>query len=328
VNGVSKEQIARAKEISIEGYILSHEPNNVKRVGGAYYLRDHTSLEISNGLWNWHSRGVGGKNVIDYLIFVRGYAFVDAVRELAGDDRTIPEKARPPTPRTSEQKQERTAESRTPLKLPRRNKDNMRVIAYLRSRGIDRELIQSCIRQGNLYESAERHNAVFLGRDERGKVRFAAMRGTSGNFKRDADGSDKRYGFHLPPDFGKEEYLSKVNTHLYVFESPIDALSHYVISQMPNQETLYGHRLSLGGTALAALNHFLENEMSIERIIICTDNDVAGNRAAAEIAEKYGDRYKISQVTPPNGCKDWNESLLAAQKAERTQNRAQSNERS
>jgi hypothetical protein len=83
--GVTREQIERAKEIGIEEYILSHEPNNVKRVGNAYYLKDHDSLEISNGLWNWHSHGVGGKNVVDYLIKVRGYDFVSAVRELAGD---------------------------------------------------------------------------------------------------------------------------------------------------------------------------------------------------------------------------------------------------
>jgi hypothetical protein len=35
--GVTKDQIAHAKEINIEDYILSREPNNVKRVGSAYY---------------------------------------------------------------------------------------------------------------------------------------------------------------------------------------------------------------------------------------------------------------------------------------------------
>jgi hypothetical protein len=54
--GVTKAQIARAKGIGIKEYILSHEPDNVKRVGSAHYLRDHNSLEISNGLFNWHSR--------------------------------------------------------------------------------------------------------------------------------------------------------------------------------------------------------------------------------------------------------------------------------
>jgi hypothetical protein len=47
MSGVSREQIARAKEIGIDDYILSREPDNVKRVGNAYYLKDHDSLEIS-----------------------------------------------------------------------------------------------------------------------------------------------------------------------------------------------------------------------------------------------------------------------------------------
>jgi hypothetical protein len=106
MSGVTREQIARAKEIGIEAYILSHEPDNVKRVGGAYYLRDHESLEISNGLWNWHSQGVGGKNVIDYLIKVRGCGFVDAVRHLAGEDYSTglsaPQRARPPNMREAD----------------------------------------------------------------------------------------------------------------------------------------------------------------------------------------------------------------------------------
>jgi hypothetical protein len=45
------------------------------------------------------------------------------------------------------------------------------------------------------------------------------MRGTIGDFKRDADGSDKRFGFILPPINGGSDTVA-------VFESPVDALSH------------------------------------------------------------------------------------------------------
>ena len=48
--GVSREQIERAKRVDILDYVLAYEPDNVKRVGGAHYLKDHDSLEISNGL--------------------------------------------------------------------------------------------------------------------------------------------------------------------------------------------------------------------------------------------------------------------------------------
>ena len=76
--GVSKEQIERAKAVSILDYLLSHECHNFKRVGNAYYRRDpeHNSLEVSNNLWNWHSHGIGG-NHIDNLVTINGYSFVD-----------------------------------------------------------------------------------------------------------------------------------------------------------------------------------------------------------------------------------------------------------
>jgi hypothetical protein len=142
--GVSREQIARAKEVGIEEYLLRNEPNNVRRVGNALYLKDHTSFEASNGLWNWHSQNIGGKNVIDYLIKVRGYGFVDAVRCLAGDDHSIslsvPQKARPPNSPVRSKNVEHQ-----PLKLPTRNVNNDRVIAYLESRGISKPLIDECI---------------------------------------------------------------------------------------------------------------------------------------------------------------------------------------
>jgi DNA primase len=141
----------------VEDYILSHEPNNVKRIGRALYLKDHDSFEISNGLWNWHSRGIGGKNVIDYLIKVRGYGFVDAVRHLAGEEltytRTVTPKARLPTDK-------RLSADKSPFRLPRRCDNNERVIEYLQSRGIDETLIQECIRQNILYESADFHNVI------------------------------------------------------------------------------------------------------------------------------------------------------------------------
>jgi hypothetical protein len=113
------------------------------------------------------------------------------VRHLAGEDYglSVLPKARPPN--TKKRIAKPKPQERSRLVLPQRNKDNMRVIAYLRGRGIDRPLILDCIERGILYETAEWRNACFVGRDD-GKARFAALRGTTGNFKRDAEGSDKR----------------------------------------------------------------------------------------------------------------------------------------
>jgi hypothetical protein len=287
--GVTRRQIERAKQVGILGYILSHEPGNVKQVGNAYRLKDHDSLEISNGLWHWHSQGVGGKNVVDYLIKVRGYSFVDAVLHLAGSDarqtHTTPE-PRPPT------------KPKTMFSLPRRNGDNERVIAYLQGRGIAKALILGCIERGSTYQTARWGNCVFVGRDDSGKARYATMRGTAGDFKRDADGSDKRFGFILPPN-------DKHSDAVAVFESPVDVLSHQVLCPEFN-----GWRLSLGCTSPIALTSFLGRRKDVKSVLVGTDNDRAGNAAAAKIALLPD--AAIARILPPAGNNDWNEALIAA----------------
>jgi len=234
--GVTRDQIDRAKQVEILDYIFRYEPDNVRRVGHTHFLKDHDSFRISNGLWMWESRGIGGRNVVDYLVKVRGFSFVDAVRHLAGDDLsytyTTP-KAKPPP-------------ERKPFALPQRNNDNDRAIAYLQKRGIAERHILACIERGSVYESAKWHNCVFVGQDDNGKARYASIRGTAGDFKRDADGSEKQYGFLIPPISGDSDTVA-------VFESPVDALSHQTL--YPNLDCW---RLSLGCTALAALTNFLE----------------------------------------------------------------------
>jgi hypothetical protein len=185
---------------------------------------------------------------------------------------------------------------RPPFALPPRNKDNERVIAYLQERGIAKSLILDCIERGSVYESAKWHNAVFVGRDDNGKAHYATMRGTTGDFKRDADGSDKRFGFVLPPTIGKD------SDTVAVFESPVDALSHQMLC--PDYG---GWRLSLGCTALAALANFLERHGDVKNCIACTDNDDAGNNAAKKIAELEG--ISVIRSLSPAG-KDWNDALI------------------
>jgi hypothetical protein len=208
-----------------------------------------------------------------------------------------------------------------PFTLPLRNKDNNRVIAYLQSRGIDRELILACISRGVLFESRNYHNAVFLGKDENGKTKFAAMRSVTNSFMRDADGSEKKYGFVLPPD-------NPDSSNVIVFESPIDCLSHQTLCKQGNIPPVDGWRLSLGGKSPAALEHFLEQNPNVTHCIAATDNDEAGEEIAAKIAEIAAtpDISPISGVAveramPPVG-KDWNDTLQTVKKAERTQNKA------
>lgn len=62
-------------------YLQNYEPDELVNVGnGTYTTKTHDSMRISNGLWNWFSRGIGGKTAVDYLINVEGYSFKEAVQ--------------------------------------------------------------------------------------------------------------------------------------------------------------------------------------------------------------------------------------------------------
>ena len=74
---VTPEQITQAKEIDLLTYLQRYDPHQLVHVGGSTYCtREHDSLKISNGKWNWFSRGVGGRTALDYLIKVQGLSLI------------------------------------------------------------------------------------------------------------------------------------------------------------------------------------------------------------------------------------------------------------
>lgn len=73
--GVTREQIDRAKEWDLLSYLQTYEPGELTKkrpTDKEYRTKTHDSLVISNGRWNWTTRGFGGKTALDYLIKVRG----------------------------------------------------------------------------------------------------------------------------------------------------------------------------------------------------------------------------------------------------------------
>ena len=184
---IAPEVITEAKRMDLLTYLREYEPGElVKFSSNTYTTRTHDSLKISNGKWMWWSRGIGGKSALDYLIKVRGMDFVQAVQTIMGNGSVsfpICENIK--------------SYEEQPLLLPQKSPTTEVVFDYLFGRGIDYQLIQDCIADGIIFESADYHNAVFVGKDESGTPKYAACRGTMGSFKRDASGSDKRYSFRL-----------------------------------------------------------------------------------------------------------------------------------
>jgi len=315
---VTEEQLEQARQIPVLEYVRMYELDNLKRVGKEYRLRDHKSLAVGENGWYWHSRNIGSWSALDFLTDVRGYGLVEAVCFLLDE---IPQEhpgrmnsftqptTRKTKPASLSTSNDNEPTKRIPFALPLRNKNNNRIIAYLQSRGIDRDSIMDCIERGILFESKYYHNCVFLGKDEQGKTKFAAMRSTTTRFICDADGSDKKYGFVLPPQ--------NPNSYAVVcHESPIDCLSHQTLCKQGYIPNFDGWRLSLGGTSTLALEHFLKHHPNITHCLICTDADRAGDIVADKIAAITG---ITTERTPPIYGSDWNDTLQIIKKAERTQ---------
>ena len=302
---VSKEQLTAAREVDLLTYLRCFEPQELVHISGSTYAtRTHDSLKISNGKWFWWSRGIGGRNALDYLTAVEGLWLPEAVQRILGESPCIPP---PPKPAVLYPKTEFT--------LPPKHADNRRVFAYLRSRGIDAEIINHCIKHGLLYESAQHHNCVFVG-FAGDRPAYAMQRGTlqDKRFVGEVVGSDKRYSFAVPMTPGDSPTLC-------VFESAIDALSYLTLLKQRGKDWHKANTLSLGGVGKEdrqlppALSRYLKAAPHITRIVLCLDNDEPGRKAAAVLKELLRG-YEVIDRPPVRG-KDYNDLLRYQRDAQR-----------
>lgn len=302
---VSKEQLTAAREVDMLTYLRCFEPQELVHISGSTYAtRTHDSLKISNGKWFWWSRGIGGRNALDYLTAVEGLWLPEAVQRILGESPCIPP---PPKPAVLYPKTEFT--------LPPKHADNRRVFAYLRSRGIDAEIINHCIKHGLLYESAQHHNCVFVG-FAGDRPAYAMQRGTlqDKRFVGEVVGSDKRYSFAMPMTPGDSPTLC-------VFESAIDALSYLTLLKQRGRDWRKANTLSLGGIGKEdrqlppALSRYLKAAPHITRIVLCLDNDEPGRKAAAVLKELLRG-YEVIDRPPVRG-KDYNDLLRYRRDAQR-----------
>ena len=275
----TQEQIDRANQVSLEQFLRSQGEELVKS-GREYRWKNHDSLTVKGNKWFRHSQSKGGYP-IDFVMEFYNKTFPEAMQMLIGEEAI-----------------EITAES-TPkieFRLPPRCESNERIIKYLtEERKLPKDLVEEFIASGMIYEDAKHHNVVFVGKDINGIPRYAHCRGTADKFRMDVVGSDKSFGFCYRGK-GKE---------LFVFEAPIDLLSHIALYPAGWREHSY---LSLGGVSPKALEHFLSERKDIEGIYIATDNDEAGNNAAEKLAELIPQEISVYRFLP--NAKDWNEELI------------------
>jgi hypothetical protein len=98
---------------------------------------------------------------------------------------------------------------------------------------------------------------------------------------------------------------------LYIFESPIDAMSHASLENaLTGDKNAWrrDNRLSLAGTSDAALPKYLETHPHIMELVLCLDNDPPGREASVVIARKYAEKGYRTRIELPRS-KDYNEDL-------------------
>lgn len=298
---IPSETIRKARELDLLTYLQNFDPGNlVKFSGDTYCTKEHDSLKISNGKWNWFSRGIGGRSALDYLIKVEGMEFTEAVEHITNcmGDRIIIRDSKNTTPKEKV------------LVLPKASQNNNNAIQYLKSRGIDKDIINYCIETGRIYESYPNHNVVMLGFDKYGTPRYANLRGIGTDFKGEASGSDKRFSFSIS---------TENSDTLHIFESTIDLLSYATMLKMNGQKWDEHHLLSLAGVYRPgkelkdssfplALKQFLSEHPEVKKIHLRLDDDYAGRIATETLKHFLSEKYEVKEYPPKRG-KDYNDWL-------------------
>ena len=281
------------KKVDLVTYFRTIMPYElVKASANEYTTKTHDSLRMSNGLWNWCSRGFGGRNAIDYLMKTEQLEFNDAANLLLKQlQNKVP---------TIDQQPVKTKERH--IIIPEKNTASDNVISYLKSRGIDEEIIKECIEKKLIYEEKHYHNAVFVGYDEFGNIKYAGCRSTNETiFKQDATGSDKSYSFRL-------ESNTKTDT-IYIFEGAIDALSYATFLKLYGMDYKAKTLISLAGIYQPAsdiskskiplaIQRYLDKHPETKNIFLCFDNDKAGRKASKALQIVLADKYTVV-IKPP-----------------------------
>ena len=289
----SEEQKRRANEADLVS-LLIRNGQQVKRTGSEYsWLYNGQIVSIKDNLWFYHYDQIGG-NTVGFVQHFFGFSYPEALEFILGEG-TQPERFASYTKPSV--KEENVKD--TDFKLPEKNTDIRHAFAYLlKTRGIDWDVIRFFANEGLIYESANYHNVVFVGKDKDGVPRHAHKRTTIPGkvWRANEQGSDNRFTFNWR---GKSD-------RVYLFEAPIDMLS-YISMYCP----LWYRDSFIAACSISdnALNQFLTDRPDIKQVYICFDNDPPGQKAAAGIRQKLLEKGITCEILVP-ALKDWNEDLL------------------
>lgn len=199
------EQKEQARQTDIVS-LLKSQGEIVKRSGSEYEWKDGSQkVTLRGNLWFHQYDRVGG-DTIDFVRRFYNKSYPESMEYLLGNCNGVFVTAPP------------IVKEKKPFKLPKPYRNMDRVKNYLHYvRGIDEDIIETFANENMIYESADYHNAVFVGFDKNDVPRHANKRGIGrgSTFKGNAESSMDEFAFHR---IGKGKSL-------YLFEAPIDMLS-------------------------------------------------------------------------------------------------------
>lgn len=284
----TEQQKTQARQTDI-AELLRSQGETLKRSGSeSEWMDGGQKVTIRGNLWYHQYEQVGG-DAVDFVRRFYNKSYPEAIEYLlGGSGGTL-------AVSPSVQKEEK------PFVLPPKNDNMRRVFAYLLNRrGIDREVLYAFVHKGMIYESADYHNAVFVGFDSNGKPKHAHKRGTGSesSYKGNVSGSHPEFSFHW----------SGQSDTLYLFEAPIDMLSFISMQKEGWRQHSYAASCSISDRVLFQT---LKDNPNIRQVVLCLDSDEPGQTAAKRIADKLFVQGTASEILVPVH-KDWNEDLLAA----------------
>lgn len=288
----TKEQREQARRTDLANFLIS-KGEKVKKSGSEYeWLDGSQKVTIRGYLW-YHQYEQKGGDAIDFVRRFYNKDYAEAVEMLLngnGGQIIIS------LPIEKEYK---------PFTLPPRYDRMSRVFSYLLlTRGIDKDVLYEFVRKEMLYESADFHNAVFVGYDSNGKPRHAHKRGTVTNnpYKGNVAGSQPEFSFHWHGTSDK----------IFLFEAPIDMFSYISMHKENWQEHSYAASCSVSDRVLFQC---LKDNPNIKNVFLCFDNDEAGQTANKRIADKLNSMNIKSKILIPIH-KDWNEDILNGERTD------------
>ena len=284
----TEQQKTQARQTDI-AELLRSQGETLKRSGSeSEWMDGGQKVTIRGNLWYHQYEQVGG-DAVDFVRRFYNKSYPEAMEYLlGGSGGTL-------AVSPSVQKEEK------PFVLPPKNDNMRRVFAYLLNRrGIDREVLYAFVHKGMIYESADYHNAVFVGFDSNGNAKHAHKRGTGSesSYKGNVSGSQPEYSFHW----------SGQSDTLYLFEAPIDMLSFISMQKEGWRQHSYAASCSVSDRVLFQT---LKDNPNIRQVVLCLDSDEPGQTAAKRIADKLFVQGTASEILVPVH-KDWNEDLLTA----------------